>query len=124
MEESQGIKATAGVSAELAILQVALDGEVLWPVAILLLDADDKLHIRQRADLAAKLSGDDAEVVTAYLADLRDDGRFLSGDEILAKLEDSLSNALRITDRSPVLITATIDAALDEFSRQHLSPQE
>jgi len=93
-------------SVEFAILQFALDDGELWPIAVLLLDAEDKLHLRARADLSARLRPEDARIVELFLADLIADARRSSGNVLIATLEDRLSNAIRITDRKPIPVTS------------------
>jgi hypothetical protein len=68
---------------------------------VLLLDNQDRLHVRSRsiADLATKIPPEEVDVVALSLAQIAEDARAGSGKEILETLEDRLSNTIRISDR-------------------------
>jgi len=107
---------------DFAILQFAFQSGDLWPVAVLLLDAQGRLHVRARptADLAAKISPDDAEVVELTLDQLQADAQGTSGCDLLARLEDQLSNTIRISDRQEVELTSVEDTMNDLYG-QHVA---
>jgi len=96
-------------SAEFVILQFAADDGELWPFAVLLLDAEDRLFVRAREDLSLKLPAEDAQVIELFLAEVGTDSRQSSGSVLLASLEDRLSNVVRITDRQRIPVTSIED---------------
>jgi hypothetical protein len=104
-------------ASDFAIVQFALPDGELWPVAVLLLDNQDRLHVRARAvdDLARKIPPEDVEVVAQSLDQIAADARALRGKEILAILEDRLSNTIRISDRQKTHDT------LDDLYRQYIA---
>jgi hypothetical protein len=104
-------------ASDFAVVQFALPDGELWPVAVLLLDNQDRLHVRARAadDLAKKIPPEDAEVVALSLAQIAEDARTESGTNVLETLEDRLSNAIRISDRQK-----THDN-LDDLYRQYIT---
>lgn len=92
-------------------------------MAVLLLDAEqDRLFIRSRADLGQADDPAGPEIATQFLADLSDDALTHSGSAIVAKLEDTLSNAIRITDRTSIEVQG-IEATLASLSSRLLCPR-
>lgn len=106
-----------GPAANFAVLQFAFETGELWPIAVLLLDSQDRLHVRARAanDLAKKIPPEDAEVVALSLDQIAEDARAISGKEILETFEDRLSNSVRISDRQKTRDT------LDDLYRQYIA---
>jgi hypothetical protein len=104
-------------ASDFAVVQFALPDGELWPIAVLLLDNQDRLHVRARAadDLAKKIPPEDAEVVALSLAQIAEDAKAESGTNILETLEDRLSNALRISARQKTCET------LDNLFSQHIT---
>jgi len=88
-----------------AILQTALPDRPLTNIGVLLLDpANDKLYMRLRTDLE-KLAGDeDAEVLALVEEDFEQKLEEMGGEVFLRLLEDTLSNALRLTGRQSVVV--------------------
>jgi hypothetical protein len=110
---------------EFVILQFALQSGDLWPVAVLLLDAQDRLHIlaRPTADLTAKIPALDAEVVGGSFDQLSTDSQTMSGSEMLERLEGQLSNAIRISDRQQTELKS-IEDTLNDLYRYHVASVE
>jgi hypothetical protein len=110
-------KSATGPAANYALLQFAFENGELWPVAVLLLDNQDRLHVRARAvdDLAKNIPPEDAEVVALSLAQIAEDARTESGTKVLGTLEDRLSNTIRISDRQKTHDT------LDDLYRQYIA---
>jgi GTP-dependent phosphoenolpyruvate carboxykinase len=104
-------------ASDFAIVQFALPDGELWPIALLLLDSQDRLHVRARAaaELATKIPPEDVEVVALSLDQIAEDARTESGTKVLETLEDRLSNTLRISDRQKARDT------LDELYRQYIT---
>jgi len=110
---------------DFAILQFAFQSGDLWPVAVLLLDTHDRLHIRARPplDLAENIPFPDAEVVESTLDQLQAEAQTTSGSEMLVRLEDQLSNAIRISDRQQTEL-ANVEATLEHLYKQHVASVE
>jgi hypothetical protein len=108
-------------SADFAVLQFACQDGKLWPIAVVLLDKQDRLYIRARAteDLATKIPPEDVEVVAFSLDQISADARSGSGKEVLENLEDQLSNTIRITERQKTH-TANIQKTLENLYEQHV----
>jgi SOS-response transcriptional repressor LexA len=87
-------------TAEYSVLQLALPGRPAIGFGILLYDpATDSLYHRFRDDIHELADPEDAEVLDLLEEDLTARLRELGGRQVLEWLEDSLSNALRMTDR-------------------------
>jgi hypothetical protein len=85
------------------LLQFDSPGGVLKPFAVLVLDGHtDRLHVRIRRDLETVADPEDAEVLQLLTSQLEADAQEVGGDSILRQLEDTLSNAVRITPRAPL----------------------
>lgn len=112
-------------TADFALLQFACENGELWPIAVLLLDNQDRLHVRARptADLARRIPARDVEVVGMSIDQIAEDARAGSGKEILETLEDRLSNTLRISDRTRTHISNS-QKALDHLYEQYIAPGE
>jgi SOS-response transcriptional repressor LexA len=98
--------------AEYTVIEVALPGRAPLPAGILLLDpATDELHIRLRPDWSG-LPEEDVEILQELEAQWTKEAAEQGGARVLARLEDSCSNVLRISERRTVgirLIGVTID---------------
>lgn len=92
-------------TARLFELRVELAGAGSIPAGVLLHDpASDGLHVRLRRDWDVIASAEDAEVLAALAADLEAKAAELGAARLLGQLEDSLSNALRISEPRPVMV--------------------
>jgi phage repressor protein C with HTH and peptisase S24 domain len=98
------------------VLEAALPEQAPRPVGVLLIDpASDRAWVRLRQhfdDLT-----DDTEVWDALEADLRAKAAEAGAAAFLASLEDSLSNALRVSERRSVQVdafTRTVERLFDE----------
>jgi hypothetical protein len=110
-------------SAEFAILQFERAGH-LSPLAVLLLDPDaDRLFVRVREDLRSIADPDDAEVLRLTLAELAAVTTNGSGGAILRELEDTLSNAIRISDRGSVPVHGQLGDLLERLYSQYVAPR-
>jgi len=108
--------------ADFVILQFAGAGGNPWPIAVLLLDSQDRLHVRARpvADLATRIPPDDAEVVEFTLEQMLADAKSASGRETLAAFADQLSNTIRISDRQQTELVS-VEIALEDLYRKHVA---
>lgn len=107
-------------SANYSLLQTELPGESHTTVGVLLEDPDqDELYHKLRRDWKEISSGEDAEVLELLADDLAAKTREMGAAQLFRYLEDNLSNALRITDREPVLVD-NFDRALERLYRTHV----
>jgi|HubBroStandDraft_6_1064221.scaffolds.fasta_scaffold322584_1 hypothetical protein len=101
------------------ILQAEFGGD-LNPIGLLLENPErDELHLRLRRDLESLAGEEDAEVLAAMAQDLRSKATELGAAALLRSLEDSLSNAIRITDRRPVQV-GNFEWSLNQLFREHV----
>ena len=107
-------------SAEFSLLQFERPEGGLWTISVLLLDCRaDELYVRNRDDLGS-LDEVDAELVREFLNQLSSEAGTRSGAAILRQFEDSLSNAIRISERYPIRVD-DFNRSLDQLAAQHLS---
>lgn len=100
------------------VLEAALPGRSPAPVGILLIDpSTDRGWIRLRSDFSSLT--DDTEVLDALEADLRTRLAGQGAQALLASLEDSLSNVLRISERRSVTVDA-FTRALDRLYSENV----
>ncbi len=105
---------------EYSILQLALPGRPPVNFAVLLLDpAADRLYLKAREDFAAIADEEDRELLELLAGDMARRAKETGARAFFEQLEDSLSNSLRITERS---VTAVRDYAhtLDSLFREHV----
>ena len=115
-----GREPAAQRSPEYRILQYAGPGRAVVNIGMLLLDPDsDRLHMKLRTDWADIAASDDAEVLAALEDELRSRAERTGASALLADLEDSLSNTVRITDRQAVEVS-DFEEALAELYREHI----
>jgi hypothetical protein len=106
---------------EYCILDIALPGRAAESAGVLLLDGEaDELHLLLRRDWRCIAPPEDAEVLEALQEDLEWKARELGGRRFLEFLEDSLSNVLRIGERSTVLVD-DFPRALRRLYRRHVT---
>ncbi|MEZ5352575.1 MAG: S24 family peptidase [Bryobacteraceae bacterium] len=109
-------------AAEYLILEAHLPGGVSAPIGVVLHDAGPpaRLGIRLRRDWD-RIIGDeeDREVFEMLATSLAEQASEDSPSAFLARLEDSLSNALRISERRPVLM-AGFDATLARIYKREI----
>jgi len=102
----QSATVVAAQQGELRLLEVALPGRRTEPCGVILFDpATQRLGLRLRRDWDA-LTGDedDLDVLESLEEDLRQRAQEEGAAQFLARLEDSLSNTLRIGEPQPVLL--------------------
>jgi hypothetical protein len=105
---------------EYALLQAAWPGQPAHTIGVYLLDpATGRAYLRLRSrfdDLT-----DDPEVLEALGDDMQDRAREIGAEAYLQSLEDSLSNVLRITDRTPIAVDS-FRRALERLFTEHVEP--
>jgi SOS-response transcriptional repressor LexA len=93
-----------------ALLEAALPGQPPHKIGVLLKDpATDRMYARLRQSFDDIASPEDAEVFESLEEDIRRQSEEMGAEAFLQSLEDSLSNALRISERKAV--------GVDSFSR-------
>jgi len=113
-ETAQGVY--AAISAE-------LPGRGVETIGIVLEDpATDTLYVKFRRDWEEIAEPEDAEVLEAVAADFASGAQKIGGEALLARLEDTLSNTLRISDRETVLVE-NFERALERLYRRHVQPK-
>lgn len=101
------------------ILQLELPGAGRMNAGVLLEDrSTDRLWVRLRRDWE-EFAPEEAEVLAALEFDLASKAQEMGASQLLQYLEDTLSNALIVTDRSDVLVE-DFERALARLYRQHV----
>jgi len=102
------------------LLETALPGRPIEPAGVILIDpATDRAWVRMRRRFDAIADAEDAEVLDALEADFAQRSAEAGGEALLASLEDSLSNALRVTDRRTIAVDA-FTRVLDRLYSEHV----
>jgi phage repressor protein C with HTH and peptisase S24 domain len=105
-------------------LQAALPERPVQPIGVLLIDpATDRAWIRMRPRFDDLADPEDAEVLEAIEEDLHTRAAEMGAGAMLAWLEDSLSNAVRITAREEVAVDA-FTRVLDRLYAENVEPLE
>jgi len=106
--------------AEWWLMEAALPGRGSETIGILLRDpVGDSLHLRMRRDWDEIADDEDAEVLRALANDLELKARELGAAALLGLLEDSLSNAVRLSERREVM-AADPERAVTRLYREHV----
>ena len=102
------------------LVEAALPGRGAEPIGVLLHSpAADSLHLKLRRDWEAVAEEEDAEVLRALADDLDRKARELGASALLGSLEDTLSNAIRLSPRREVL-AADPQRAVARLYREHV----
>ena len=106
-------------AAKYSLLQAEQPGQGLVTLGVLLQDSErDELYLRIRRDLDT-LAGEDTDILTGLAEDLSGKAQEMGAERLLACLEDTLSNTIRVTDREPVLVH-NFEWSLNRLFRQHV----
>jgi SOS-response transcriptional repressor LexA len=107
-------------SAAYGVLQMELPGGELTNIGVLLEDpATNSVHIRLRRDWDVIADETDGEVLELLADDLAQRASEMGASTFFAMLEDTLSNAIRITDRVQTIVD-DFDRALNRLYREHV----
>ena len=107
-------------AARYSLLQVDLPGGDLTPIGVLLEDRNaNAVHMRLRRDWTELASIEDVEVLSELGPDLAGKAIEMGAEEFFRHLEDTLSSAIRITDREAVEVE-DFDRALNRLYREHV----
>lgn len=105
-------------------LEAALPERPVQPIGVLLIDpASNRVWIRMRARFDDLADPEDAEVLEALEEDLRARAAEMGAEALLAWLEDSLSNAVRITARREIAVDA-FTRVIDRLYAEAVEPLE
>lgn len=106
-------------SASYSILELAIPGQDPAPAGVLLLDpSQDRLYLRLRRDWE-EIAPEEAQVLTLIESDLTSKGAELGAASLLAYLEGTLSNVLRLGERHSVTV-ADFARSVDRLYREHV----
>ena len=106
------------------LLETALPGRVPRNIGVVLIDAaNDRAWVRLRAGYDDCADPEDVEVLEALEGDLRQRLEESGVEAWLAAMEDSLSNALRVSERRIVQVDA-FSRVLDRLYREHVETVE
>lgn len=118
------IPITARRRGAFAILEAALPERPPHSIGVLLIDPEsDRLWVRMRQRYDDLAYPEDAEVLEALEADIRARSAEMGAEAYLASLEDSLSNAVRVTDRRVVPVDS-FARVLDSLYDEHVETLE
>ena len=107
--------------AQYQLLELALPGRPSVNAGVLLFDpASDRLHVKLRQDWEQLADADDAEVLEHLEEDLKNQGSTAGGDQLLRSMEETLSNTLRITERTAIAV-GDFEKALERLYLHHVS---
>lgn len=102
--------------AQFSVLQLALPGQALINIGVLLIEpASGELVFRLRDDWAEIAGEDDAEILAALDEDFHARVSEMGGEAFLASLEDSLSDFLRVSQRETVFVSSLSKGMRDLF---------
>jgi SOS-response transcriptional repressor LexA len=116
---STGLAATH--AGEYLLIEAAPPGEPRSVVGVLLIDREmNRLHLRFRRDWEELFTDpENVEYFSAVEDDLEARGATLGAADLVREMEDSLSNAVLVTDRERVLVEDW-DKALARLYRRHV----
>ena len=111
----------AGGNAEFILLQLAAPGQPLRNIAVLLLDPKrDRLFMRFPDDWSRFGNGDYAEILSLLAEDFEMKVGEMGAEGFLRSLEDTLSNFLRLSDRTTIRLPDDFKKALDDLFTTHV----
>ena len=104
-----------------SLLEIAQTGRRPIPYGILLADEDGGVWAQRLREIAyfGELDEPEADILAALPADLKQKAREMGGLSLLAWLEDTLSNFLRISDRTSI-VYSDAQAAADRLFDEHV----
>ena len=106
------------------LLEAALPARPPCPVGVLLIDLDTgRPWLRMRRDFAGIADPEDAEVFAGLEDHIRQCLAESGAEDFLRSLEDTLSNALRVSQREAVSVDA-FSRVLDRLYRDHVEDTE
>ena len=114
---------TVTQSARYSLLTIDLPGQEPVSAGVLLEDpAVDRLYVRLRRDWD-RVAPDESEVLSALEGDLASKAAEMGAAKLLANLEDTLSNTVRVTGRRETMVE-DFGRALNRLYREHVRSTE
>src|SRR5581483_7755332 len=109
--------------AQWSLVSVEIPGRPPESIGVLLRDpATDTLYLKFRRDWPEFAEDEDIEVLEALADDFAARSREEGAEALLRRLEDTLSNSIRISDREPVAVE-DFDRAVMRLYRRHVQPK-
>src|SRR5215471_21278032 len=106
------------------VLETALPGRARCGIGVILVDAErDRGWLRMRRDFAEIAEPEDAEVLEALEEDIRARLAESGAEAFLGSLEDTLSNAVRISERQTVAVDA-FSRVVEQLFQEHVRAVE
>ena len=106
------------------LLEAALAARAPQSIGVLLLDPEsNRLWVRMRESFEGLAEPEDVEVLNALEGDIRARAAEMGAEAYVTSLEDSLSNAVRVTERHAVPVDS-FTRVLDRLYSQHVQPLE
>jgi hypothetical protein len=106
------------------LLEAALPDRPLTPRGVLLVDPEsDRGWLRMHRDFGGIADLEDSEVLEAVEDHIRQCLSEIGAHAFLASLDDTLSNAIRVTDRQSVQVDA-FSRVVERLSSEHVAPVE
>src|SRR5581483_10939743 len=104
------------------VLDAALPGRAPQSIGVLVMDPDtDRLWVRMRPSYSDIAEADDCDVLEALEDDIRTRAAEMGAERYLASLEDSLSNAIRVSERRTVAVDS-FTRVIDRLYAEHVGP--
>ena len=118
------IPITARQRGAYVLVEAVLPGRAPQPIGVALMDpASDRLWVRLRPSYDQMADPEDGEVLEALEGEICARAAEMGAQAYLASLEDSLSNAVRISERHAVLVDS-FTRVIDRLYAEHVEPLE
>lgn len=117
-----GRRAQANRQGEYVLVELAVPGEPVRPIGVLLRDVETgEVHSKIRGHWEEIGDSEERELLEALDEDFQLKTREMGGEEFLQSLEDSLSNTLRVTERMAVAVD-DFPRTLERLYAEHVEP--
>jgi hypothetical protein len=106
--------------AEYLLVELALPGRAKVNVGVCLLDpSSDRLYVKMREDWGGMAEPEDAEVLSRVAEHFAASSEESGAEQFLQRLEDTLSNTLRVTERESIAV-GDFPKALTRLFEKHV----
>jgi phage repressor protein C with HTH and peptisase S24 domain len=110
--------------AECVVLELALPERPAVPAGVLLLDpSTDRLYVKMRRDWRMIADEEELDLLSELAGQIEREAAETGGKAYLARLEDSLSNALRVSERQSLAV-GNFESALTRLFRERVPVNE
>ena len=106
-----------------ALLQIQLPERALCNIAVILVDAEDVLHMRSRDDWWQELDDEGGELWASLVSDFALQAKEMGARRFVEWLETTASHAIRITAPQSILLT-NVQSELEILYRHHVTACE